>query len=323
MPKQSNDFEALQARYEATHANFATRRRIGGVLTKFRLYVQDRHPRDVFKVDVADYKDLMKQTLSAKTVRNELGYIQSFFKWLVEHDEVNHNPVLDVRKPSIPEQANRWLSSETISALWAAVRTPREWNILALASTTPLDAATMAKMRSSNFDFARNLIRCTRGKTGKAWTFPLRQDVADHFSSFSDFLFPECRFDSESGHRLSKAFAVLSIRALGKNVGLHAFRHTYATEALRSGLDLSTVKELMGHRNISTTALYLTPCEAHQVRDFLDLLPRLATPIEPLPGSPAEQYIPLSDEPSPTGCPPQQSVSPALSTEPTILAAAD
>ena len=37
----------------------------------------------------------------------------------------------------------------------------------------------------------------------------------------------------------------------------HSFRHYYATKSLASGMDLQTLSHILGHSNISTTALYL------------------------------------------------------------------
>ena len=45
---------------------------------------------------------------------------------------------------------------------------------------------------------------------------------------------------------------------------IYSFRHTYATSMLRSGVDIRTVQELMGHENITTTMKYLRPLRAEE-----------------------------------------------------------
>lgn len=41
-----------------------------------------------------------------------------------------------------------------------------------------------------------------------------------------------------------------------KNVTSHTFRHSFATHLLRSGYDIRTVQELLGHQNVETTMIY-------------------------------------------------------------------
>lgn len=43
---------------------------------------------------------------------------------------------------------------------------------------------------------------------------------------------------------------------LAKHVTPHALRGTFATHVLRSGYDIRTVRELMGHQDIRTTQIY-------------------------------------------------------------------
>jgi site-specific recombinase XerD len=49
--------------------------------------------------------------------------------------------------------------------------------------------------------------------------------------------------------------AAVKRAGLGK-VTWHMFRHTFASRLTREGVDIVTVKELLGHSNISTTMRY-------------------------------------------------------------------
>jgi integrase/recombinase XerD len=52
---------------------------------------------------------------------------------------------------------------------------------------------------------------------------------------------------------------------------LHRFRSTFITELLRSGVDLSTVQALAGHKDIAMTAKYLRPLEGKRLHDALKI----------------------------------------------------
>ncbi len=57
---------------------------------------------------------------------------------------------------------------------------------------------------------------------------------------------------------IQKAIKVAANRANihNKRVTCHAFRHSFASELIRSGSDILTVQELLGHSDIRTTQIY-------------------------------------------------------------------
>ena len=53
-----------------------------------------------------------------------------------------------------------------------------------------------------------------------------------------------------------------------KHVTSHVLRHTYATHLLEMGMDIITLKELLGHTDIRTTMIYLHVAHLGRLRSF-------------------------------------------------------
>lgn len=62
-----------------------------------------------------------------------------------------------------------------------------------------------------------------------------------------------CRYSYRSIIRKTNALANKTFR---KNIGTHIFRASYASHLLRAGLDLESIRKLLGHSDIKTTLIY-------------------------------------------------------------------
>src|ERR1019366_5836928 len=51
---------------------------------------------------------------------------------------------------------------------------------------------------------------------------------------------------------------------------LHKFRHTFATEHLRHGVDIRTLQAWMGHRDIKSTIVYLKGVQSKDVLEKIN-----------------------------------------------------
>jgi integrase/recombinase XerD len=51
-----------------------------------------------------------------------------------------------------------------------------------------------------------------------------------------------------------------------KDVNLHSPRHTFATHLLEEGINIVTLKELLGHAEITTTMIYLHVAQCPMIK---------------------------------------------------------
>jgi len=69
-------------------------------------------------------------------------------------------------------------------------------------------------------------------------------------------------FVNQRGKRITGRGVQLAMKALfgtlarGRNLHVHALRHSFATHLLDAGADLRAVQELLGHASLSTTQVY-------------------------------------------------------------------
>jgi len=73
----------------------------------------------------------------------------------------------------------------------------------------------------------------------------------------------------------------------------HRLRHTYATEMLRAGVSLPALKELLGHKDIRMTLLYVQVTQIDLQREYARARERLARlhPMPPLPLVPSTKPL--------------------------------
>lgn len=137
-------------------------------------------------------------------------------------------------------------------------------------------------IRLRDIDLSRGmiLIRKTKGNydryvpLGKLLIKGIEQYIES--TGATDYLFTGKDYDSEYSQRGVQWI----IKRLGQKAGIkkeittHTLRHTYATHLLEDGLDIVSIKNLLGHAHIETTMVYLHIAKTEIKQPFspLDLL---------------------------------------------------
>jgi site-specific recombinase XerD len=68
--------------------------------------------------------------------------------------------------------------------------------------------------------------------------------------------------------------AIYTISGVAKHASPHTLRHSFATHLVENGVDLETVRELLGHESLATTGVYLQLAMGHKRRAYDEAHPR-------------------------------------------------
>ena len=120
-------------------------------------------------------------------------------------------------------------------------------------------------MRVDDIDSRRMVIRVRQGKGRKDRYVMLSPRLLAILREYwkaarpTQYLFPGRR-PGPADHRRARcrrpAGDARTASGLGKHVTVHTLRHSFATHLLEAGTDLRTIQVLLGHRSLSTTAIY-------------------------------------------------------------------
>jgi len=159
------------------------------------------------------------------------------------------------------------LSRGEVARLLGAAGTLREQLLLMTTYGGGLRVSEVVRLRESDLDRERGLIRIEQGKGKKdRYTLLPRRVGAllDRYRTVygqtSGWLFAQRR-DPRRAMDITTAqktyYAAKRRAGIGKQGGIHALRHAFATHLLEAGMDLVTLKRLMGHGSVQTTMRYL------------------------------------------------------------------
>ena len=188
------------------------------------------------------------------------------------------------------------LSAAEVLRLLNAAAPGRERLLLQVAYGCGLRLSELLHLQVADIDSGRMVIHVRQGKGAKDRLVPLSLCLLEALRSYwrrtrpRTWLFP--------GHKPAKPLNASSIQrrfsqlvkqvGLSKRCSMHTLRHSYATHLLEAGVDLLTLKALLGHNSLQTTARYLH-VSTHRLVQTPSLLDLLVLPRPTVPAAvPAE-----------------------------------
>lgn len=156
------------------------------------------------------------------------------------------------------------LSASEVRALLKACGLLKHRLLIALCYGCGLRCAEVRQLRIGDVDTQRGMVLVHQGKGNKDRMLPMGTMLQRGIRSYINAEKPrKYLFEGNEGNALSQRGAqwviAQAVKKAGivKEVTLHTLRHTYATHLLEQGVNILTIKELLGHAHIDTTMVYL------------------------------------------------------------------
>ncbi len=236
-------------------------------------------PNDITVSILREYIEYIKDTgsLSSSTVANKIAVIKSFFKYLYEQEILERNPASLLKMPRRHKKIPKFLNDIELAKLLSSpnrLKNKRERKhivrdklILNLFAFGGLRKSELLNLNWDDINLGSKYLIVRNGKNRTDRMIPLHDNVYNLLEGYLSQRLPlSCNalIIGEQGRRLSKnslnlifkKYMILSGLS-GKNYTLHSLRHTFATRLLNKNVNLVKIKDLLGHRSIESTEIYL------------------------------------------------------------------
>jgi integrase len=176
----------------------------------------------------------------------------------------------------------RWLSDDEETRLRAALGED-EWPKVSFALNTGFRQASQFRLPWSDVNFETGIVTGRGSKSGETYHVPMNEELRGVLRGLgsrlkSPWVFPGLKGKTalNATNYMNRVFGPAVERAGIENFHWHDLRHTFASRLVMAGVDLTTVKELVGHETITMTQRYAHLSPAHKL-DAVESLTRRAT----------------------------------------------
>jgi site-specific recombinase XerD len=225
----------------------------------------------------------------SRTVCRKLSSIRALYRFLKITGIRENDPAAAIPGPSVAKKRPAPLKVAEVMKLLrtslagrsdAARR--RDAAIMELFYASGMRRAELAGVQLGDVDLAERTIRVT-GKGNKERLVVINHAAADAIEAYlrvrprsaDQHLFLGRGGNGLTPKHVWRIFrAIYNVSGVQKHATPHTLRHSFATHLVENGVDLETVRELLGHESLATTGIYLQLAMGHKRRAYDEAHPR-------------------------------------------------
>jgi integrase/recombinase XerC len=264
------DYLIIEKRY-SVHTTVSYR----NDLNQFNLYLSESYSGIEFqKVEMIHVRSYMVHLLESKlaksTVARKVSSIKSLYKFMKKEQLISSSPIQLLETPKLDSRLPVFLKEEEVVNLFEEFKFEdsfsgkRDKMILYLFYQTGIRLSELIGIKDVD---VRNGELKVLGKRNKERIIPLSnniQPLINQYLNLKDELGFKKKhfFVTDNGNKLYEKFVYrkvnyyLSMVSSKQKKSPHILRHTFATHMLNNGADLNSIKEILGHENLSATQVY-------------------------------------------------------------------
>lgn len=214
---------------------------------------------------------------SQSSIRTHVYALRYYFRLFGMSDRSAKLPKLVIR-PKLPVV----LSEEEVRRILISIKNDMHRIMLATMYSLGMRISELMNLKWENIFFDRRQVYVTQAKGAKERVIPMGEVLFLALTNLykvreSDYVFHSAISKGKITQRNVRYVIDKGMKAAGierKGISPHVFRHSYATHLLDMGLDIITLKRLLGHSKIVNTELYLHVAQVNPSAAFspLDVL---------------------------------------------------
>lgn len=223
----------------------------------------DRPPTEVGREEISSYLQylLCERNLSQSYLNQTYSALKFFFETTLGIEWA----AFRIPRAKLPKRLPMVLSVEEVQSLFAVTRNIKHRAVLMTMYSAGLRVQETTHLRVADVDSDRMQIRVCQGKGRKDRYTLLAHKTLTQLRDYcryerpTEWLFPGQRPSQPLSVRSVQKLCSHSLKAAGitKAASAHTLRHSFATHLLEAGVDLCHIQQLLGHRRLETTSIYL------------------------------------------------------------------
>lgn len=236
---------------------------LSGIFRKMQKSCLDVTPDDIrLYLAIRETQD----RVSKVTMDNELRCLRTFYAYLLGEEIMTKNPTLRLERIKAPKKKKFAFTDLEVETIRSVCQNERDRVIVEVLLSTGCRISEFVNAKISDIETDSMTVIGKGNKYRKTYLNAKAQVAIKQYlecrSDDNPYLMPGRSLYGKNDKHMDKGTAEAIVRDIGKRAGVknvhpHRFRRTCATFALRRGMPLAQVSQMLGHESIATTQIYL------------------------------------------------------------------